>query len=285
MRRWTALAAIAAVLVLGGCSVAGGAASDGTVAIPAPAEADGSADTADPGAADSDSSRSVVAQGSLVVTVADPIAAASDAAAIVESVGGRIDRRSAQPGGDDATTASAALTVRIPSEQLTSTVDELTALGELEDYQLTEDDVTDQTRDLDARISALRASTARLSALLATAASTADLLEIETTLSQRQSDLEALDSQARSLADQVDLATVTVSFGSESTAPVDRPADFFSGVVIGWEALVAFTGSVLVGVGVTLPWLILPAIAAVVVPLAIRVRRRRTVAAAATMEQ
>lgn len=276
---------MSAALVLGGCSGAGGAASDEAAPIPAPAEDGGGTGAADPGAADGDSSRSVVAQGSLFVTVPDPIAAAEDAAEIVESVEGRIDRRSERPAGDAAVPASAELTVRIPSDRLTSTVDELKGLGELEDYQLTEDDVTDQTRDLDARISALRASTARLSALLATAASTADLLEIETTLSQRQSDLESLESQSRSLADQVALATLTVSFGSESTAPVDRPADFASGVVTGWEGLVAFTGAVLVGVGVMLPWLIVPAIAASAVLVAIRVRRRRTVPAAATMEQ
>lgn len=239
-----------------------------------------------------DADREVISTGSMTITAEDPVQAADDAARIVERAGGRIDSRSEQPpldsaargadgevvpsdgsvGGDD---GSATLVVRIPSADLTATLDEVKQLGEVEDVSIAASDVTAVAQDLDARITALSASVDRLLALLAGSTTTKDLIDIESVLSDRQSNLESLEAQRRSLADQVSLATISLYFGSEANAPVDTPENFFSGLALGWEALVGFGSVAIIAFGVALPWLAVAAIATAVVFLVLRTRRSR----------
>ena len=205
----------------------------------------------------------------------------------MERTGGRIDSRTEQP-ADDGGESSAQLVARIPSAELTEILDEIKDLGEYEQGSVTSTDVTAETQDLEARITALRASVTRLLGLLATSTTTADLIEIETALSTRQADLERLEAQQRSLADRIDLATVSIEFGSEATAPIDRPQNFFSGLLAGWEVLLGFFAAALIVLGVALPWLTLAAIVAAVALLVARRRRRRRSAdslPATTMEE
>ena len=243
---------------------------------------------------DVESGRQVISTGTVSITADDPIEAAADAVEIVEDAGGRIDSRSEQPATDDEARAddasdssiypgpglpapSAQLVVRIPSEKLTATLDEIKKLGEVESVAIDANDVTAQSLDLESRVTALRASVDRLVGLLAGATTTKDLIDIETALSTRQAELESLESQQRSLIDQVDLSTVSITFGSVASAPVEQPSDFFSGITAGWQTLVAFVGGVLVALGFLLPWLIVLAVIGTVVLLLARrrVRRRR----------
>jgi hypothetical protein len=135
--------------------------------------------------------------------------------------------------------------------------------------------VTQQRQDLDARIEALEASVDRLLALLAEATTTADLIAIESELSSRQAELDSLVSQRDWLVDQVDYSTLTVDLLSEGIAPDAGPDDFWSGLVAGWEALVAFLSGLLVVAGMLLPWIgLLLVLAAIVVGIVILATRR-----------
>lgn len=226
-----------------------------------------------------ESSRQVVVTGSLWLTVEEPREAADAATRIVESAGGHVDNRSeVAPRHDDR--GRAELTVRIPGERLSATLDEIEELGKVEETSTHRQDVTAAAQDLDARITALEASVDRLLALLAEASTTTDLITIESTLSERQSDLESLQAQRRSLADRVDYSTITLHLGSEADAPIDEPDTFWSGLVAGWEALVGFVSFLLVAFGVILPWLIVPAIALLVLWMLLRRRRQRRAASA-----
>lgn len=227
------------------------------------------------GAGPESADRDVVVQGYLTITAEDPIAAADDAVRIVERAGGRIDSRSEQPGVDGGGDgASAQLVLRIPSDELTGTLDRIEELGEVEDISINSTDVTAQTQDLDARIAALQASVDRLLALLASATSTTDLIAIETALSERQADLESLEAQRRYLSEQVDLSTISVYFGAVDAAPVDEPEGFLEGLAAGWSALVGFLGAALIAFGVSLPWLAALALLALVGLLIVRAVRR-----------
>ena len=221
--------------------------------------------------------RSVVTTGTVTVTAEEPLEAATDAVRIVESAGGRIDARTetAPQKGDR---GSATLTVRIPTSSLTATLDKLKALGKTENVALTSVDVTTQVQDLDARISALRASVERLTALLSTATDTDTLIKLETAISERQGSLESLEAQQRGLADQVSLSTIELWLISEADAPVETPDTFWSGLVAGWAAFTGFLGFLLVAAGVLLPWIVLAAIAAGVTLLIVRRRRRASAA-------
>ena len=227
--------------------------------------------------------RSVITTGFVSITVEDPIESASSAVDIVSAAGGRVDSRTETP-GTDTQDASATLVLRIPADELDRVVGELRELGEVNSVSLNASDVTQQQQDLDARITALSASVDRLLALLADADTTADLIAIESELSSRQAELDSLTQQRDWLADQVDYSTITLDLLSEGVAPEPEPGDFWSGLVAGWNALLAFLSWIAVAAGVLLPWLgallVIAAIVAGIVILATRPRHHRPDAAA-----
>jgi len=275
MRRTTIISAalLVAALSLSGCS-----------AMSSPAESSSSGgDSLDSGyqpVAEGDSGaladREVIVTGDLTLTVDAPADSAREAVRIAEAAGGRVDSRNeyAPVDGDK---GRASLTLRLPSKTLTATLDKLKALGEVETLEMSSDDVTTEVEDLDARTSALAASISRLHALLRTAKDTGDLIELETAITERQSELESMQSQQRYLADQVSLSTISVSFISEADAPVDAPVTFLSGLETGWLAFIAFGSGVLVILGVLLPWIVFFGIIGAVVVFVLR-RRKRSVA-------
>lgn len=295
-RAVTALAALAALLLaaplLAGCGASDESTDSGggfpSVGEEAPSVDDGA------GGGDSDGggeAREVIVTGSLYLTVEAPLDAADEAARIVESAGGRVDgRREYSPTASDEGVAAyddngqylgsfpgggAVLELRIPSERLTAVLGDLQALGEQEELVLSTDDVTVEVRDLEARIAALQTSVERLLALQAQAADLDDLLALETAISDRQGELESLQAQQRYYADQVSLASITLTLGSLEVAPVDEPDSFLTGLATGWDALLGFLGGALVALGVLLPWLALIGVLALIALLVVR-RIRRT---------
>jgi hypothetical protein len=227
--------------------------------------------------------RQVITTGYVTITVSQPQDAAAEAIRIAESVGGRVDGRNeyAPVNGDK---GSATLTLRLPADTLTATLDKLKALGEVQELSLSSSDVTMVTQDLDARIKALSASIERLLGLLATATDTDTLITLETAISDRQAELESLESQRRYYADQVSLSTVTLNLVTEQVVPVEAPDTFISGLQAGWDAFVGFFAGLLVALGVLLPWLIFAAIVTVVVIVIVRRVQKSRVAAVTPVE-
>jgi polyhydroxyalkanoate synthesis regulator phasin len=286
--RWFAPLAVA-LLLLAGCTGDGADMhSSGGVAAPAaggPGAAEERGEAAreesgvDTAAADVD--RDVVTTGSMLLVVDDARAAVDDVVRLVEGSGGRVDERSEQAGTDDVE-PSASLVVRIPAAELTATIEDLEALGESRDLRLSAQDVTRTTRDLDARITALEASTERLVAIMGEAQTSEALVAAESSLSQRQADLESLRSERAHLADQVAMSTLRIDLVTHSS-PTLAPGGFVGGLTTGWESLVSFASAALVVLGTLLPWLaVLGVAAAVAVPL--WRRRRRAGGPAGTAE-
>lgn len=292
MRRLAPAAAAAAItaLLLAGCTMGGADTSGGGApAVDTPSgeiapEAGKLDEQAAEGVTDGSAQapvedRSVITTGWVSITVDDPVAAAEEVADLAEQAGGRVDNRTETP-GTDSQPPSASLTVRVPSDELDAFVDELREFGTVTSVSMNASDVTQQRQDLDARIDALSASVDRLRELLGTATSIADLIAIESELTTRQAELDSLTQQRDWLVDQVDFSTITVDLVTEEVAPDPRPDDFWSGVVAGWNALVAFANWLGVAVGVMLPWLgvalVAGGIVVAIVVLAARAGRRRS---------
>lgn len=203
--------------------------------------------------------RQVITTGWVTITVSDPRDAAAEAVRITESVGGRVDGRSeyAPRGGDK---GSATLTLRLPADDLTETLEKLEELGDVQEVSLNATDVTMETQDLDARISAMSASIERLTALLVNASTTEALIQLETAISDRQAQLESMEAQRRYLSDQVSLSTVTLNLVTEQVVNDPAPDNFIDGIIAGWNAFVAFFAGLLVVLGVLVPWLVLAGI-------------------------
>jgi hypothetical protein len=222
--------------------------------------------------------RQVVTEGSVVLEVDDPRAAATDAALLVEHAGGRVAERVESAGSVDGD-ATASLVVRVPASEVSRVLEQLRQFGDVRDVQLTSTDVTGQVTDLDARVRALQTSVGRLEALLAQATTTQAVIEAEQTLTERQEQLEQLLSQRALLSDRVEMATFRLQLWTADAAPQPAAAGFWGGVSTGWESLVTAIGMVLLVVGVLLPWALAVGVVALLA-LALRSRMRRQVTTA-----
>lgn len=221
--------------------------------------------------------RQVVTTGSIGIVVADPAAAAQRASELTEAAGGRVEARSERAQSGDQP-PSAQLVVRIPAARLTETLDRFRELGDVERVETSSSDVTDTVQDLDARISSLTVSVARLESLMGAATSSTDLVALESALSSRQADLESMQARLASLAGQVELSTITVDLTATPTVPAASPGGFGTALESGWASLLATLAGALVVLGVVLPWLLFFGLIGLGVLVVTRVvRKRRTV--------
>lgn len=271
---------VATTLGLVGCSAGGYSQAEspgvGEAApdfAPAPQEwdSDGSVSGGD---AVSPGGQQMITHGSLRVTVADPVETADEVSRIVGAAGGHVASRN-EFVGTPSNPGRAELTLRVPAQRLDGVLDGIKALGEARDTTISSTDVTQQSQDISARITALETSVDRLLDLLERADDTDTLITIERELSQRQSELEGLKAQKRYLDDQVSMSTLTVYLVAERDAPVDEPDSFWSGLQAGWDAFVGFWAAILVGLGVLAPWLVLLGVIAFVIVVIVR-RANRT---------
>ncbi|MGK9146422.1 DUF4349 domain-containing protein [Plantibacter flavus] len=281
MKRTAALTSVIGTVLIGGLLLSGcsGGSSDqaasGARSESLPGVIAGDAQLGTDGTTSNDLAPQVITTGSLTITDTDPVATAAKAAELVIAAGGRVDSRDETPGTPDQA-AQANLTVRIPADEFEQVLGKLKALGTVNNVSISAVDVTAQAADLDARVTALQASVDRLLALMANATTTADLLAAETSLSERQAELDGLVAQRDALADQVDYSSVFVTVVAPGTVAPGAPTDFWGGIVTGWNALVTAASGFVVLVGILLPWLLPLAVLALVVVLIVRASRRRS---------
>jgi hypothetical protein len=167
------------------------------------------------------------------------------------------------------------ITVSVPSSRLDDVVSQLGDVGKVIRSQSSSENVGAQIVDTDSRRKTMQASVDRVRALMDRATDIRQVVDLESELSRRQADLEALESQLASLKDSVAMSPVQVSLTTEPGV-IAKPAEttgFLAGLRNGWEA---FTGSVsvlLTIVGAVLPFALLAVL--VGLPLWVVLRRRR----------
>jgi hypothetical protein len=278
-------AAILAIgLALAGCSSSSGGGADSIAAhVPQPAQAGDSAGAASGGVdksaastvVDSNAQRQVITTGTAEILTAHPVSAGDRAAHIAENAGGRVDDRT-QTAATGHEPGTATLTLRIPSAGLTDALDQLKKLGRVRTLKLATEDVTTKSQDLTARITALRTTVGRLLALETRAKTTADLLAIETDLSDRQADLDSLTAQQKYLSDQVQMSTMTIRFVSPAVAakapPAPSPGNALTAGLVGFGTFFTWVFLVL---SYLVPWLALAAVVTCGAIFLVRWRRRR----------
>lgn len=209
--------------------------------------------------------RELITTGNATLVVDDPFGAAEQIADLVEEAGGRVEARDERAETDDEL-GSASMTLRIPADRVSATLDALDELGDVRDRHVETVDVTGTAQDLDARIEALRTSTDRLRELMAGADRTSDLIEIEAELATRQAELDSRVSERNRLSDEVAMSTLHVEIVAEGTpAAQARPGGFLGGLSAGWSALVSTFNVVVLVLGAITPWLVLAGLVLLVV--------------------
>ncbi|WP_439592490.1 DUF4349 domain-containing protein [Microbacterium sp.] len=246
-----------------------------------------------------DAAREIITTASASVTVDDVPVAARSVGRAAEARGGYVESMNVGTTGvvpvDPSTGMSqdsmiapypmdgAWVTVRVPTDQLSGLVDELSDLGDVTASSINRQDVTEQTVDLRARIDSAQASVDRLTQLMAEATSVADLIAAESALSDRQATLESYQQQLEMLEGQVELSTLTVTLSPVVETVEADPAGFWDGLVAGWNGLVATLNGIVIALGFLIPWVVVVGIVGVGVWAIVRaVRRRRRAEATAS---
>ncbi len=103
------------------------------------------------------------------------------------------------------------LVFKVQPADFTEALGRLSDVGELRDQRITADDVTERVVNLESRIITSEASVDRLRGFLADANDLATIAELERELLNRETDLELLRGQLRTLENQVSLSTITLT--------------------------------------------------------------------------
>jgi hypothetical protein len=289
---WTALAvgSVIAVIGIGACTASGGGSGDsgagaakealplGPASAPSPAARAGGGSgggKADSFSADSGADLALIsakirtADMTVSVKHGESVATKADQAeAIANGVGGEVDT-------DDRTTGkypSATLLLRVPPEDLSTVLHDLSALGIEKARQLSTRDVTSRVADVTSRVASSRAAIARLRVLYQHAVKVSDVITIESELSNRESDLESLQAQQRALDAETSTAAITLSLVSAPPAkhkvvPVTHHhrSGFVGGLLNGWDAFARGAAWVATAVGAVLPFAVLLAVIALLI--------------------
>ncbi len=247
--------------------------------------ATGPASGVDPDVAAASAQRQVISTATVVVTVDHLDGSVERARRITAGANGLVFDEQTSREADPETV----LTLKVPPAAFDRVIDQLAELGELESKQIATDDVTAQVVDLDSRIATAEASVERLRALIIRAEDIDDIALLESQLLDRETTLESLRGERRTIGDQVALATITVTLQPTPESP-DTPAaepdelpGFLDALQGGWDALLTAGSVVLLAVFALLPWVPLLIGVALVVRFARRrVRRRRAAAGPAS---
>jgi len=148
----------------------------------------------------------------------------------VNTLGGYVDSNNTEK-------SSAWFNVRIPEAKLDEFLGSIGDLGSLLRKSLSVTDVTRQFVDLDSRIASKKVLKERLESYLKQAKNITDLLEIEKSLNEVTSDLESIETQMRTLSNEIDFATINLSF---SLPPSPISDDFPPSIGEGFAAFGRF---------------------------------------------
>src|SRR5207248_271497 len=227
--------------------------------------------------------RSIVYNGSITVRVDNVNAAADKLVGLAAGAGGFVggDQRSI-----DADQSTATITLRIPADKFSKTLEDISHVGTEESRQVSTQDVTGNVVDLAARIQAQQASVDRVRALLAKAQTIGEVTSVESELSRREADLESLQGQKRSLDDLTALSTIAVTLLGKAAAkpapPQAAQGGFLAGLKSGWKAFTASIKVILTVLGALLPFAVVLGVPVWLVLWWLR-RRRTTTGGAAQL--
>lgn len=159
--------------------------------------------------------RDIIFTAQISVEVEDVGTAGAEAQQAINEIGGLLFGQQTTTEGVSRTV----LTFRVRPADFQEAVTRLGGIGELRDQTISSDDVTARVVDLESRIITAEASVERLRTFLESAVGLEDVARLEAQLLERETNLELLKGQLRTVADQVSLATITVTLTQRVPGP------------------------------------------------------------------
>lgn len=169
--------------------------------------------------------REIILTGYLEVKVDDVGASTTAAIDVVTDLGGFVFGEESSGGSEPRST----IVFKVLPADFHRTMSALGGVGELVNQSITADDVTERVVDLESRIEVTELGVERLRQALADTTDLEDFARIESQLLDRESELEVMKGQLRTLRDRIDLSTITL------TLTQDRIENSVSIIVTGYE--------------------------------------------------
>ena len=241
MKKMTAILVTLCMLaaLLAGCGGASKSTQAFDAAAAAPAEAangayyDMESAKSEDGGLTGDTDSTVLPEGRKWIITVNVSAETEDLDALMEALNGKISGLGGYVEDQDSYNGSmyssrryrsASLTVRIPAERVDEFTEEMSGIANVVSTNLSREDITLSYVATESRVKALQTEEARLLELMEQAETMADLLEIESRLTDVRYELENRASQLRLYDNQVDYATIYLSIDEvQEYTPVEEP--------------------------------------------------------------
>ena len=241
MKKMTAILVTLCMLaaLLAGCGGASKSTQAFDAAAVAPAEAangayyDMESAKSEDGGLTGDTDSTVLPEGRKWIITVNMSAETEDLDALMEALNGKISGLGGYVEDQDSYNGSmyssrryrsASLTVRIPAERVDEFTEEMSGIANVVSTNLSREDITLSYVATESRVKALQTEEARLLELMEQAETMADLLEIESRLTDVRYELENRASQLRLYDNQVDYATIYLSIDEvQEYTPVEEP--------------------------------------------------------------
>ena len=235
MKKMTAILVTLCMLaaLLAGCGGASKSTQAFDAAAAAPAEAangayyDMESAKSEDGGLTGDTDSTVLPEGRKWIITVNMSAETEDLDALMEALNGKISGLGGYVEDQDSYNGSmyssrryrsASLTVRIPAERVDEFTEEMSGIANVVSTNLSREDITLSYVATESRVKALQTEEARLLELMEQAETMADLLEIESRLTENRA------SQLRLYDNQVDYATIYLSIDEvQEYTPVEEP--------------------------------------------------------------
>jgi len=169
--------------------------------------------------------RLVIKNADLSITVEDPEEIMNKIAYLAESLGGHVVSSNTYQtyANNGVRIPEGTITIRVPSEKLTDTLERIKADAvEVENENVSGEDVTDQYVDLQSRLKAKKAAEEKLLEIMNQAETTEDTLNVYAQLQVIQSDIEVLTGQINYYERSAAMSSITVRvIVTEKSQPIE----------------------------------------------------------------
>ena len=168
-----------------------------------------------PAVLQTDLGRNIIFTADLTVAVTDVAGAGEEATRLVQGLGGFLfgQRTVGSP------EPTSILTFKVQPEDFQEALSRLGSIGEIRTQNVSADDVTERIVDLESRINTATVSVDRLRGLLEQATDIKTIVALENELLARETLLETLRGQLRTVQDQVALATIILTLTEAASRP------------------------------------------------------------------
>ena len=239
--------------------------------------------------------RKIVYNADMTVTVDDPAAALSVLVEKAKTLGGYVSGSYSTT--DDQGTNYAYATLKVPADQLEALVTAANALGKVNDYRLSSDDISQNYYDIQARLTSSKAEEQQLLEILAKCETVEDILAVRQSLSSVRADIESYTGQIKLWDNLVAYATLNITVNRTPKTAVEgenelitmwKASDVWNRMSKGFQNSARFVVNAIGAIGIFIAVAAIPAgilFLVIGVPIIVHKKNKRKKAAALKAQQ